>query len=332
LAVDAATRLGLRRGQTAQVRTAGIAGIGSALPERAVASADLAAELGVGEEWITRRTGILSRRLARPEQRLSELAARAGEDALHDAGLEPRAVDMLLVATVAADDITPACAPLVADLLGARSIAAFDVGAACAGFLAALAQAVAAIEAGRAENVLVVGAELLSRFVDWSDRRTAPLFGDGAGAALVTTAGTGGIGRFVFGCDGGLSEMIRATRARGTLEMQGHETFLAAVEKLSSCTRELLELERLGLDDIDLFVYHQANGRILSSLAERLGVERERVFDCIAEFGNTSAASIPLALGEAVRGGQLRDGQRVLVAAIGAGMVWGATTIEWERP
>jgi 3-oxoacyl-[acyl-carrier-protein] synthase III len=310
-------------------RTAGIAGIGAALPERRVANAEVAARLGVDEEWIQRRTGIGERRYAAPGQRVSDLAASAARNALRNAGLDPSAIDMVLVATVASDEITPSTAPLVAHELGMENVAAIDVGAACAGSLAALAHATAWIEAGRARHVLVIGAEILTRFIDLDDRRTAPLFGDGAGALVVSLDADGRIGPFVLGSDGAAASAIRATREKGVLEMEGHETFLMAVQRLTSSTAQALELAGVALEDVDLFVYHQANGRILSAVAERMGLLPERVFDCVAELGNTSAASLPIALSEAVSCGALAPGARVVLGAVGAGVVWGATTITW---
>jgi 3-oxoacyl-[acyl-carrier-protein] synthase III len=310
-------------------RTAGITGIGAALPERRVGNAEVAAPLGVSVEWIERRTGISERRYAAPGQRVSDLASSAGRMALRDARLEGSEIDMVLVATLAADEITPATAPIVAHELGAPNAAAIDVGAACAGSIAALAHATSWIEAGRARNVLVIGAEILTRMVDFQDPRTAPLFADGAGALVVSLDAGGQIGPFVFGSDGAAAQAIRATRSRGVLEMEGHDTFLLAIDRLCRCTGEVLELASLRLEDVDLFVYHQANSRILTAVADRLELSRERVFDCMADLGNTSAASVPLALGEAVASGALRPGARVVLGAVGAGLVWGATVMTW---
>jgi 3-oxoacyl-[acyl-carrier-protein] synthase-3 len=327
LATVAPTRERLRR--AAPVRTAGIVGLGVALPERSVENAEIAARLGVTSEWIERRTGIAARRYAAAGQRVSELATSAARVALADAGVAASELDMILVATLAPDEITPATAPLVAHALGAAGVAAIDIGAACAGSIAALALASGWIEAGRAENVLVIGAEVLTRFVDWDDRRTAPLFADGAGALVLSADAGSRIGPFVLGSDGGAASAIRVTRERGVLEMEGHETFLMAAEKFSQSTVEALALARLAPADVDLFVYHQANSRILGAVAERLEVPRERVFDCIAGLGNTSAASVPIALGEAVRVGALAPGMRVVLGAVGAGLVWGATVVTW---
>jgi 3-oxoacyl-[acyl-carrier-protein] synthase-3 len=312
--------------------TAGIVGLGAALPERVVPNVEIAAGLGVDSAWIERRTGIRERRYAAPGQRVSELATSAGRMALLDAGLDAAELDMVLVATLASDEITPSTAPLVAHELGATRAAALDVGAACAGAIAALAHATSWVEAGRGRHVLVIGAEILTRYIDFDDRRTAPLFGDGAGALVVSADADGVIGPFVLGSDGAAAQAIHATRERGVLEMEGHETFLMATHRLATSTVEVLERAELTLADVDLFVYHQANSRILSAVADRLELPHERVFDCIAAFGNTSAASVPLALGEAVRAGALAPGARVVLGAVGAGLVWGATVLEWGRP
>ncbi len=310
-------------------RTAGIVGLGSALPERRVSSAELGDRVGVSAEWIEQRTGIRERRFASSSERVSDLAVSAARIALDDAGLNAAELDAVLIATVASDEILPTTAPIVAHELGAARAAAIDVGAACTGSLAALAHATAWIEAGRARHVLVVGAEVLSRLIDFDDRRSAPLFGDGAGAMVVSVDADGQIGPFVFGSDGGRADAIKITRARGVLEMEGHETFLQAVQRLSTCTTEVVELAGLTLSDVDLFVYHQANSRILTAVGERLELPGERVFDCIAELGNTSAASVPLALGLAARDGALQPGARVVLGAIGSGLTWGATVLTW---
>ena len=315
--------------QPPALHTAGIVGLGAALPERRVANPEVAERLGVSVEWIERRTGIGERRYAAAGERVSELASSAGRMALKDAGLAAADVDLVLVATLASDEITPSTAPLVAHELGAANAAAIDIGAACAGSIAALALATSMIEAGRARNVLVIGAEILTRVVDFDDRLTAPLFGDGAGAMVLSNNADGRIGPSVLGSDGAGAQAIRATRERGVIEMEGHDTFLMAVQRLTSSTLQVLELAGLTLEDVDLFVYHQANSRILSAVADRLDVAHERVFDCIASFGNTSAASIPLALGEARRLGELEPGATVLLGAVGAGLVWGTTVLRW---
>ncbi len=311
------------------VRTAGIVGLGIALPERRVPNEELHAKLGVSDEWIRRRTGIGERRYVAPEQRVSDLASAAGREALRDAGLDASDLDLVLVATVASDELTPNTAPIVAHELGAGNAAAMDVGAACAGAIAGLAHATTWIESGRARNALVIGAEVLTRMINWEDPRTAPLFGDGAGAIVLRADADGLIGPIVLGSDGGAAHAIRATREKGVLEMDGHDTFVMAVERFSQSTREVVAMAELELGDIDLFVFHQANGRILSAVAERLGVPGELVYDCIGELGNTSAASVPLALHRAVAAGLIKPGARVVLGAVGAGLVWGATLVTW---
>jgi 3-oxoacyl-[acyl-carrier-protein] synthase III len=319
-----------RRRRRRRLRTAGIIGLGAALPIERVTNSELAATLDITSEWILKRTGIGERRRATAGEHVSTLASRAGALALQDAGIGGGELDMILVATLAADEIMPNAAPLVAHALGAGSAAAADIGAACAGFVVALAQASAAIESGRAESALVIGAEIMTRFLDHDDPRTGPLFGDGAGAVVLARDRGASVGATVFGSDGSLAGAIAAARPDGPVRMHGHETFLNAVDRLCACTQEALAVEGLELEDIDLFVYHQANGRILTAVAERLGVPRERVYDCIFSLGNTSAASIPLALTRAVSDGSLQPGARVLLGAVGAGLVWGAATLEWS--
>jgi 3-oxoacyl-[acyl-carrier-protein] synthase-3 len=205
-----------------------------------------------------------------------------------------------------------------------------DIGAACTGFLSALALAAGQIEAERARNVLVIGADLMSRITDHDDRRTAALFGDGAGAVLLrATAGPGRIGPVALGADASGAEFIRMDRGAAVVRMQGHETYREAVARLAEATVEAAALAAVDLDEIDLFVYHQANGRILRAVGERLRLPPERVVDCIADYGNTSAATLPLALAAAESDGRLRPGDRVLLAAFGAGFTWGAGVIEW---
>jgi 3-oxoacyl-[acyl-carrier-protein] synthase-3 len=237
----------------------------------------------------------------------------------------------VLVATVAPDELSPNTAPLVAHELGAHRAGAMDVGAACTGFLSALALAAAQVEGGRCDQALVIGADVLSRFTDPTDRGTAALFADGAGASVVGPAnGNGGrIGDIVLRADGAGAPAIYAGREEGVFRMQGHDTFKAAVHRLSESTLQAVDREGLELDDIDLFVYHQANARILAAVGERLGLERERVIDCIDRFGNTSSATLPIALAEAKRLGKLEHGSTVLLGAFGAGFTWGAGVIEW---
>jgi 3-oxoacyl-[acyl-carrier-protein] synthase-3 len=309
--------------------TAGIVGLGAALPPDAVPSDTIAERVGVPHGWIERRTGIASRRRAAPGARLTDLAADAARAALIDAEVDAGEVDAVLVATLSADEVTPNAAPQVAYALGAYGAAAADIGAACTGFVSGLTFAASLIESGRAERVLVIGAEILSRHTDYDDRSTAGLFGDGAGAVLLAPRERGTIGRSVLGSDGSAAPYIVAPRDTGLMRMDGHETFKRAVRTLVNNAIETVAANDLELDEIDLFVLHQANGRIVSAVAEHLGVQPERVIDVIADVGNTSAASIPLALAEARERGLLEDGAKVLLGAVGAGFTWGAVVVEW---
>jgi 3-oxoacyl-[acyl-carrier-protein] synthase-3 len=318
------------RGRAAPARTASITGLGHYLPEEVVPNDPIAARIGVDDEWIVRRTGIRSRRRAAPDERLIDLAANAGAQALKDAQTDPDEIDLVLVASLSQDQLTPNAAPLVAHALGADRAGALDLGAACSGWLSGLSLAAAQVEIGRAERVLLIGAEILTRLTDYEDRKTAALWGDGAGAVVVGANGDGAIGPVVLSADGGLADVITASHEERLLRVEGHETFQTAVKRLSEATLEALERAELTLDDIDIFVYHQANARILRAVGERLDLAPEKVADYIAEVGNTSAASIPLTLALLRDDGRLHAGQRVLVSAIGAGFTWGAGTIDWE--
>jgi 3-oxoacyl-[acyl-carrier-protein] synthase-3 len=309
---------------------AAVTAVGSALPTEVVTTGEIAARLGVTERWIESRTGVLERRVASAGERLSDLAARAGRDALARAALPPSSIDLVVVATCTADEAVPAAAPLVAGALGAERAGAFDVNAACTGFLAALDLACAQVESGRVANALVIGADLMSRLVDPSDRRTAALFGDGAGAVLVEGSDSARVGPVVLRSDASGAPHIRTEgHTRESLEMDGHETFKAAVTHLAEVTLEALAAAEQDVAEIDLFVYHQANARILGAVAEKLGLAPARVVNAIGSLGNTSAASIPLALAAAERDGLLAPGSRLLLAAFGAGFTWGATTLTW---
>jgi 3-oxoacyl-[acyl-carrier-protein] synthase III len=315
---------------TRATRTAGVLGLGHHLPETVVSNLPIAERLGIDENWIVKRTGIKRRRHAMPSERLSDLATEAGRNAVEDAGVDPAALDAVLVATTSADEITPNAAPYVATALGAAHANAFDVGAACTAFVTAMSAGTALIESGRAETVLVVGADALSRFTDFDDKRSAALFGDGAGAIVLGAQEDGdGVGQFVFGSDATLAEAIIARREDPYLRMDGHTTFNAATGALERSTREAVALAGLELDDVDLFVYHQANARITKLVAEKLELPLERVADYIAETGNTSAASIPLALTFAREEDRLHPGDTVLMAAVGAGFTWGAAILQW---
>ena len=310
---------------------AGIASVAAALPARVVRNGEIAARLGVDDEWIASRTGVLERRHAPPAATLAELASEAAAAALARAGVEAVDVDLVLVATSTADDRVPNAAPLVAQRIGAERAGAVDIGAACTGFLSALELAAAATESGRAEMSVVIGAELMSRVLDLDDRRTAGLFGDGAGAAVVVPGGAGAIGPIRLRADGTGSRAVTASHEENLVRMDGRATFRAAVARLTEVTREVAAGAGLALDEIDLFIYHQANARILSAVGERLGLPPERVVDSIATHGNTSAASVPIALDEALRDGRIAAGSTVFLGAFGAGLTWGGGLLEWGR-
>ncbi|MDX6583815.1 MAG: 3-oxoacyl-[acyl-carrier-protein] synthase [Solirubrobacterales bacterium] len=309
---------------------AGIAAIGTALPDGVVSSERIAARLGVDREWVTSRTGVLERRHAAPGVTLAEIGAEAAASALANAGLDAGDVDLILVATSTADDRVPNAAPLIAERLGAVNAGAIDVGAACTGFLSALELAAGAIESGRAELVVVIGAELMSRVLDLDDPRTAGLFGDGAGAAVVVPGGAARIGAVRLFADGTGARAVTASQTENLVRMDGRATFRAAVRHLAEVSLEVVADAGLELDEIDLFVYHQANGRILSAVGDRLGLPSERVVDSIATHGNTSAASIPLALAAALADGRIEPGSRILLGAFGAGFTWGGAILEWS--
>ena len=302
---------------------AGVTGVGTALPAAIVASAEIEERLRLAPGWIERRTGIRSRRHLAHGERVGDLAVAAARAALADAGVAARDLDLVMVATFTADHVTPGVAPLVAYALGTHA-AAIDVNGACVGFLHAFDLAAGAIGAGRARHVLVVGADAVSRVLDHEDRRTAGLFADGAGA-VVLSGGDGGIAPFVLRSAGEHGGLIRATRDEPLIRMAGHETFLLATASLCDATVDACATAGVGVGEIDRFVFHQANRRILAAVTERLGLDPERVVDAIAEVGNTSAASIPLALATAPP----QAGERVLLGAMGAGFVFGAGVVTW---
>ncbi|MDE3134035.1 MAG: beta-ketoacyl-ACP synthase 3 [Acidobacteriota bacterium] len=308
---------------------AAVASVGASLPQAIVESAQIEARLGLAPDWIERRTGIRQRHVAAPGERLETHATAAAAAALEEAGVEAADVDLVLVATSTPDELMPQAAPLVAKALGATRAGAFDIAAACSGFLAALHTGASMIDAGRADCIVVVGADFMSRVVDPADRGTSAVFADGAGAVVLVASGENRIGPILLRSDGDTEGIIRLPRETQLIEMTGHETFKLAVAKLSETTAEAVAAAGLELDDIDLFVYHQANARILTAVGEKLGLRPDRVVDCISDLGNTTAATLPLALEHSVQTGRLRRGDRVLLAAFGAGFIWGATVLEW---
>jgi 3-oxoacyl-[acyl-carrier-protein] synthase III len=314
------------------VTRAGLFGVGAALPEEVVDNAAFVQRLDTTDDWIVRRTGIRERRWLNGRRSLADLAAEACASALGDAHRDAAAVDRVIVSTITPDRLTPGLAPEVAAAIGARGAGASDVNAACAGFLAALEQAAALIESERADVVLVCGAEALSRITDMADRSTAILFGDGAGAVVV---GRGeldvGCAAFELGSDGVHGDLLYAEADERLLRMEGREVYRHAVRRMVEATRAALDRCDLRADDLDLFVAHQANARIVEAAADELGLPRERVALNVDHVANTSSASIPLALWEAERSGALRPGDRVGLAAFGAGFVWGAAVVSWKE-
>jgi 3-oxoacyl-[acyl-carrier-protein] synthase-3 len=320
-----------------------IAGIGSYVPARVLANADLERMVATSDEWIRERTGIRERRIAATGEACSDLAVQAGKRALTAAGLAATDLDMILVATCTGDYPLPATACLVQYQLGATKAAACDLSAACCGFVYALSVADAYIKTGM-RHVLVIGSEVMSAITDWTDRNTCVLFGDGAGAAVVSASdGERGILSTHLRSDGTLCELIMVPGGGSRtppsekviderlqyIKMKGNETFKVAVRSLEEIARSTLAANHLRVEDIDLYVPHQANIRILKAVMERLSLPIEKVMLNVDRYGNTSAASIPIALDEAVREGRIKDGSLVMLGAFGAGLTWASAVIRW---
>jgi 3-oxoacyl-[acyl-carrier-protein] synthase-3 len=326
-AVPEATAGGLLRG-------AAVLSVGASLPRRSVSNDEVAARIGKDDEWIYTRSGIRERRHADADERLTDVAAAASRDALERAGVAAAELDLVVVGTLTGDERMPNAAAALAQALGALGAGTIEVNAACSGFLTALSIGSAQIEAGRAERVLVVGADFISRITDHSSKQTAMLFADGAGAVVLapTPAGAGRVGPVLLRHDASSPAFLFLGREGGsTIEMDGHETFKHAVARMAEVTQEVVAAAGLKLADVDLFVYHQANGRIIKAVGERLALGEARVVDCIERTGNMSAASIPYALDVAGAEGRLRDGARVLMAAFGGGFTWAGAVVEWGR-
>ncbi len=318
-----------------------ITGTGSYAPARTMANDEFAAYLDTSDEWIRERTGIRERRIAAPEEATSDLAVFAAKKALESADIEAGSLDGILVATATPDLLFPSTACLVQARLGADKAFAFDLNAVCSGFVYAMGVAKSMIESGAARRLLVIGSEVMSRTLDWSDRGTCILFGDGAGAVVVEASDTAakGLETFRLRADGRYWEMIHVpgggSRRSGTesdpyIRMKGGETFKMAVRSLQESVMDVLSSSGVSPSEIDLLVPHQANIRIIDALASRLGLPPEKVMVNIDRYGNTSAASIPVALDEAVRSGRVSEGSRVLLTAFGAGVTWGSGLLTWE--
>lgn len=300
------------------------------MPGPVVTNADIADRLGVDEEWLAVRTGTSVRHVRGAEDRLDTMAAEAATLALKSAGIAPAVVDLVLVATTTADEMSPHAAAMVADDIGATGAGAMDVNAACTGFLACLTIGASLIESGRHRTVVVVGADALYRYLDPDDRGTAMLFGDGAGAVVLTAVdGPSRLGPACHHSDGGGRDLIRLDRDTRLIRMDGPTVYKYAVGAMVDVTREALESAGTDEAEIDWFFYHQANARILAAVGRRLGLDTDKVVNVIGEYANTSAASLPIALSVAYGDGRLRDGDRILLAAFGAGMVWSGMVATW---
>ena len=322
-------------------RPTAIAGIGVYAPEKVLTNADLEKLVDTSDQWITERTGIRSRHIAEPGTTTFSLATRAARAALESARVAPEELDMILVATSTPDGPFPSVACRVQDQLGAPGACALDLLAACSGFVYGLSIAESYVASNRADTVLVVGAEVLSRHLDWTDRGTCVIFADGAGAAVVRPASRGaGFLSWCLGSDGrGYAQVTCGDIERGgytggeaipTIRMQGPDVFKFATDIFPRQAHAVAEAAGLTMDDIDLWVPHQANRRIIEAAARRIGLPMEKVMVNIDAYGNTSTATIPLALNDALAQGRIRSGSRVLMAGFGSGLTWGACLLEWQ--
>jgi 3-oxoacyl-[acyl-carrier-protein] synthase-3 len=316
-----------------------ITGLGCYVPDRVVTNDELAQHVDTSNEWIMERTGIRERRMAAPEQALSDLALPAAQAALADAGVEAKDIDLLLVATVTADFAFPSTAALLANTLGAVDAAAYDLSAGCTGFMYGIAQAYGMLASGLAKRALVVGGDVLSKILDWNDRSTLVLFGDGAGAVVLEPVPERGFLGFELGADGGGGESLwlpgSGSRAfedpEKYVKMNGREVFKFATRVLVQSAEELLKQCGTSIDDVDVYVPHQANVRIIDHATRKLGVPSEKVVVNVDRYGNTSSGSIPLALADAAADGRLSPGKLVLMTGMGAGLTWGSALIRWTK-
>ena len=322
------------------MRRSVVTGVGSYLPEKILSNDDLSKMVETSDDWIRQRTGIACRHVAADGQLTCDLAMEAASRAMENAGVTAADVDLVILATTTPDNTFPATATRVQSKLGIRKGAAFDVQAVCAGFVYALSNANALIASGQADRVLVIGAETFSRIMDWSDRSTCVLFGDGAGALLLEAqegAGTPedrGILATDLNSDGRYKDLLYvdggvSTQSTGHLRMQGNQVFRHAVEKLASTAATALERAGASTDDVDWIVPHQANIRIIQGTAKKMGLPMDKVVVTVQDHGNTSAASIPLALSVGVERGQIKPGNLIVTEAIGGGLAWGAVVLRW---
>lgn len=325
-----------------------IIGTGSYMPEKVMTNDDLSKIVDTNDEWITTRTGIKERRIAAADQATSDLAAEAARRAMAAAGVKPEEIQLIIVATVTPDMFFPSTACFVQKKIGAANAVCFDVSAACSGFLYALQVARHFINTGNRTTALVIGAEKLSSLVNWKDRNTCVLFGDGAGAVVLRRAeeGAEAPGRVlstVMGSDGNLADLLKVPGGASacpitpenvesrpnTIHMEGRETFKHAVTRMLEASQQALEIAGLKAEDVALVIPHQANARIIGAIAERLNLPPERVFMNLDKYGNTSAATIPVALDEANRAGRLKKGDVILLVAFGGGFTWASSVVRW---
>jgi 3-oxoacyl-[acyl-carrier-protein] synthase-3 len=324
---------------SANGRRIGITGLGVNVPERVFTNKDLEQYVDTTDEWIVERTGIHERRFASKEEALTDIAAPAAIAAMSNAGVDAASIDLIVVATVTPDMMFPTSSALLADSLGMPDAAAYDLLAGCTGFMYAVAQAYAMVSAGLSKRALVVGGDVLSKILDWEDRSTLVLFGDGAGAVVVEPVAEGGFLGFELGADGGGGDNLwlpgSGSRyfedADKLVKMNGREVFKFATRVMVSSAQKVLDECGLTVDDIDVYVPHQANKRIIDHAAGKLGIPEEKVVVNVDRYGNTSSGSIPLALADAAADGRLREGELVLMTGMGAGLTWGSALIEWNQ-
>jgi 3-oxoacyl-[acyl-carrier-protein] synthase-3 len=328
---------------TTNGRPISITGLGCYVPERVVTNDELSQMVDTSDEWIMERTGIRERRVASPEEALSDLCLPSARDALEQAGVRPEELDLIIVATVTPDMLFPSTGAIIADELGAKDAAAYDLSAGCTGFMYALAQAHGMVSAGLSDRALVIGGDVLSKIVNWHDRSTCVLFGDGAGAVVIEPVQDEGFFGFELGADGSggvhLHMPAGGSRLPASPEtvaaeqhfafMNGREVFKFATRVLVSSAEKLLEECDMSMDEVDVYVPHQANVRIIDHATKKLGVPEDRVVVNVDRFGNTSSGSIPLALADAVADGRLEEGKLLLMTGMGAGLTWGSALMRW---
>jgi 3-oxoacyl-[acyl-carrier-protein] synthase-3 len=317
----------------------GITGLGVHVPERVFTNVDLEQYVDTSDEWIVERTGIRERRFANDDEALTDIARPAALAALEDARVRAQDVDLVVCATVTPDMMFPTSSALLADELGMRDAAAYDLLAGCTGFVYAIAQAYGMLAGGLARTALVIGGDVLSKILDWEDRSTLVLFGDGAGAVVLERVDEGGFLGFELGADGGGGEHLwlpgsgsrRFDDGDKLVKMNGREVFKFATRVMVSSAEAVLAECGRTVDEVDVYVPHQANKRIIDHASRKLGIPEEKVVVNVDRYGNTSSGSIPLALADAAADGRLREGELVLMTGMGAGLTWGSALIEWNR-